>query len=226
MFETVESEAPAFRAFPGPGDFERRFDSSIENSPELASRKLNRLRRVDIEEIGNKRVVRWNDGGLAEVSRLVVVGRAKANPGDDGKPPKVSSGAGELVKRIESQGVVIVGERAIGKAAVEISEACFALVKNGAAKKGRSFDVERDLRQALGCLEKVVGLETRDTGKGVVGVVFRNRDDVVRLRIKLKFALEKILEHKLVAQLRDIADRVGVLGKDGPASQGNAVSSL
>ena len=99
-------------------------------------------------------------------------------------------------------------------------------VKNGAAKKGRSFDVERDLRQALGCLEKVVGLETRDAGKGVVGVVFRNRHDVVRLRIKLKFALEKILEHKLVAQLRDIADRVGVLGKDGPTSQGNAVSSL
>src|SRR4051812_44922652 len=212
MLQAVESEAPAFGALPGPGDFERGFDAAIENGAQLGPGELDLLCRVDIEKVGNERVVGRHDGGFPKVTRLVVVGRAKANARDYGKPAEVGIGERELVERIQPQGVVIVGQRAIRKAAMEIGEARFALVKNRPAKQRSSSDIERNFRQPLGCLKEVVRLKTGNPRERVIRVVLSDRDDVVRLRVDLKFALEKILEDVLVAQLCAVSDGVDVLG--------------
>src|SRR3954447_24947085 len=135
MLEPVESQAPAFRALPRPGNFERRFHSAVENSPELVAGELNFLGRVDIEEVRDERVIRRDDGRFAKVPGLVVIRGPKADAGHDRKPAKVRVREGELVKGIEPQGVVVVRERAVRKTPVEIGQACIALIKNWPAEK-------------------------------------------------------------------------------------------
>ena len=72
-----------------------------------------------------------------------------------------------------------------------------------------SLDVEGDFGQALGRFEKLVELETGDSGQGVEWAAsWCERDDVVRLRIDPEFGRIKILEHIVVAQFGDVDDAV------------------
>src|SRR3954469_4528899 len=108
----------------------------------------------------------------------------------------------------------------------QVREAGLAFVKNGPAEKRQAFYIERDFREPLCSFKEVIRLEARQRGDRVVRVRLRDRDDVVRLRIYLELALEKILKNEFVAQLRDVGDSVNVVGEFGPALERHSVASF
>ena len=77
---------------------------------------------------------------------------------------------------------------------MQLRKSRFAFVKNRSAKDREAFHIEHYFREPLGLLEEVIRLETPDGGQGVIWIRFRHRDDVIRLRIQLELALEKVLE--------------------------------
>jgi len=102
---------------------------------------------------------------------------------------------------------------------MEIGNAGLPLVKDRAVEDRHAFDVEHDFRQPFGRLKELIGLEAADRGERVIRVALGYRDDVVGLRVELKFTLEKILENELVAELCNVRDPVDILGKQCPALQ-------
>src|SRR5437588_1377037 len=109
---------------------------------------------------------------------------------------------------------------------MQLRQSRFAFVKYRAAKDREAFDIEDYFREPLGGFEKLIRLETAERGEGVVRIHFRHRHDIVRLRIDLEFALEKILENEFVAQFCHVRDPDDVLRKLRPALHGDAVTSL
>src|SRR5204863_3953883 len=108
--------------------------------------------------------------------------------------------------RIEPERAVVVVGGTSRKISTQLGEARFALVENRSAEERQAFYIQRHFRQTFRCLEEIVRLEPPDRGQRVVRICFRDRDDVVRLRIQLKLALEKILEDEFVAELGDVRD--------------------
>src|SRR5438045_2770698 len=95
---------------------------------------------------------------------------------------------------------------------MQVCEAGLAFVKYWAAKDRDAVDVEHHFRKPLGRFEKLVRLETPERSQGVTRICFCYGDDVVRLRIKLELALEKIFQDEGVTKLGDVSDRLDILG--------------
>src|SRR5256885_13421677 len=130
------------------------------------------------------------------------------------------------MKRIESQGAVIVESRSVGEASAELPNAVLAFVKNRTAKERLPRDIERDFRQPLGRIKKIVCLKTPERGDGVGRIPLRYRDDVVGLRIDLEFALEEVLEEIGITQLGNVRDPRDVVGEFRATLKRNAVTAF
>ena len=195
MAQPIQPEHAGLDVFPFPRDFERRFDAGIENraelrTPWLKGRGYRRRRR---KKIRNQRIGIWWENGLSEVSRFAVIGAAKSNARDDGKPAKVGVGVEQLMKRIEAIRAVILKPRVGGKIGTQFRESGLAFVEDWAAEKAVPLDIDYYFRQPFDDIEKAVELETRDRADRVKRIRFRQCDNIIRLRIGSEFRRVKIL---------------------------------
>src|SRR4030095_3627315 len=107
MSQAVETQCVVLNLLPGPGNFERCFHSSVENSACCGAIKVKRC-IIRHNKVWDQRIATRSENSLPEIASCPVLGRAKAASRDDAQPAKISVWVKELVKSIEPPAFVVV----------------------------------------------------------------------------------------------------------------------
>src|SRR6188472_2968427 len=158
MTQTIQAERAALHSLPGTRNFERCFHSSVESSACFVAIEEKRA-VVRHKKVWDQWIATRSERRFPEITCLIVVGRAKADAGDDAQPSKVSVGVKELVKSIESPAFVVVIARTAWKVEMQVSNTGFALVEDWTSKNGRTGYVQHDFGKTLRLLKETVSLK-------------------------------------------------------------------